>query len=646
MLWIDLETRSQTNLAKHGLARYAQCPTTAVICMSYAFDDLPVETWFADSGQPFPKGVILACEGNTKIYAQNAQFERYMFEYVISNDYDFAPPDLTQWRCSSARAMAHGLPPGLKDICIALAMPIRKMSEGTRLIRDYCSPRFLTEWKPGDRELMRGYCETDVETMRMFCRALRELTDEEWREYHIVEDINDTGVPVDVAFAVAAVEYAAEVKESTSAAIKELTGDEVPTARSRKHRDLWLLPKLTSAQLKLLTRNGKISFDQKAREKLLARDDLDPVVREFILLVDSAGGSTVSKFKNMVEHNVNGRVHGTMVWNGAGQTGRLSSRSLQVNNMKRDVMDNAQELIQDVIDGYEIPEPAVTLSRLVRAAITSQTGVSYSDFAQIEARVLPWLLGEDNDNLLELFREDRDLYVENAMSMFDIPIARDVDKETRQAAKCASLACQFGGGKGAILAMAEIFGQTYTEDQASDIANRWRNANPEIVHFWHEVKKAAHSAVRVPGVPYPVGELVYVYDGREWLWCKLPCGRFIAYCQPRFEEIEYPWGEVGVELTCLWGGGRPKVGEPWPRRPLSHLILVENATQAVAASLMRGAIVRAYDADLEVIFSCHDELVCVGDCVAELHDVMEYQPVWARRLPIAAETQHRMRYGK
>jgi DNA polymerase len=500
---------------------------------------------------------------------------------------------------------------------------------------------------------MAEYCATDVEVMRSFCSVLHEIPANEWHEYHIVEQINDSGVPLDIPFAEAAVDYANDVKADVNGQIIQLTDGAVRSAKARKTRDEWLTPLLTEDEYKLLhtldkkTGKSKRSFDKKARAKLLLSPDLDRKARRFTQLVEDAGGSTIAKYTTMANKHVDGVIHGAMTWNGAGQTGRLSSKDLQVNNMRRDVMDNAEELIEDVIEGYEIDEPADTLGRLARAAITHTKGVDFSDYAQIEARILPWLIkSKAGDKALNVFREGRDLYKVNAMMMFGINSEDAVEDDTRQAAKVTSLACQFGGAQGAVAAMAENYGMRYTEEQRRDIVERWRQANPHVVKFWYEVSDAAKNAVRNPQIPYSVGRLVYFYDGADWLMCKLPCGRLIKYYQPRFEHCPLPWDEDAIQLTALWGSGKPKVEEKWPRRALSHLVLVENAVQGVGASLMRGAIVRVHEAGIRIILSCHDELVTIGGQPKKLQALMKQEPTWAKGLPIDADIKSRKRYGK
>jgi hypothetical protein len=49
---------------------------------------------------------------------------------------------------------------------------------------------------------------------------------------------------------------------------------------------------------------------------------------------------------------------------------------------------------------------------------------------------------------------------------------------------------------------------------------------------------------------------------------------------------------------------------------------------------------------LPVIGHVHDELLAEGDHRAEVKRIMEFTPTWAEGLPIKAEVEHKMRYGK
>ena len=59
ILWLDLETRSQVDLIKHGLARYSQDPSTQIICSTDPDQDdreEGAESFNTALGRPNPQG--------------------------------------------------------------------------------------------------------------------------------------------------------------------------------------------------------------------------------------------------------------------------------------------------------------------------------------------------------------------------------------------------------------------------------------------------------------------------------------------------------------------------------------------------------------------------------------------------------------
>src|SRR5699024_977120 len=97
----------------------------------------------------------------------------------------------------------------------------------------------------------------------------------------------------------------------------------------------------------------------------------------------------------------------------------------------------------DMIEALFGPAMGV-VSSLLRACIVAGPGSELvsADFAQIEARVLPWLAGQMD--VLEVFRRGEDIYKKSASGVFDVPIEA-VDGDQRQVGKVATLALGFGG---------------------------------------------------------------------------------------------------------------------------------------------------------------------------------------------------------
>jgi len=650
VLQIDFETRSPVNLKTDGAYKYASDPGTAVYMMGWAFDDEDPVVWLAN--EPLPQRVVDHVAAGGAITAWNAQFERLIWEYVMVNDHDAPPAHLEQFLCTAARARAHGMPSSLGDAARAMGYPIRKMPEGTRLIREYCAQNVpWSDIPEDDRQLMVEYCRTDVEVERGIGSCMRELTPYEWAEFHVNEAINDRGVPLDIPFARAAAEYADELRLGADDAIAALTRGAVTTARQRKTRDTWVLPQLTDDQIKVLQKTDdsgevKVSFEQSRRDALAADTALDPAVRRYLELVNEAGGASLRKYKGMLDREIQGRLHGALIFNGAGQTGRFSSTGLQVHNLKRSELANIDELVHALVEGYTLPNESDDLAQLVRSAVYTPGGLSWFDWSSIEGRVAPWLAkSPEGDAKLKLYIQGVDPYVFNAAGRFGIPMD-EVTKPQRQAGKLQELALQFLGGVGALKVMGVNYGIHLTDDEAEQLRDSWRTLNPWAQKFGRELETAVFRAVMHTGEWYTAGRVSYAYDGGDWLWCKLPSGRLIAYYQPQLEMVETPWGDERMAMTCVWGAAKPKVGEKWPRRAMHGGLFIENVTQGTAGCLLRNAVVRCYECDVPVCLHVHDEIIAEGDHLDALRDIMLDLPDWAAGLPVEGDGGAGTRYGK
>lgn len=644
ILSIDFETASQTDLLTAGIYKYATDPTTRVLMMGWAFGDEPAVVW--EPSQPFPQRIIDHVKAGGTIKAFNAQFERLIWWYVLGPDYDLPEPMIEQFKCTAARARAHGLPGSLKDATRALDLPMQKQESGQRLIKLYCVPGHKTEIPPEDWALFIEYCRMDVEVERQIGTFLRELTDSEWKDYWANERINDRGVPIDVKFARAAQAYGAVVKAEADRQIKELTKGEVPNARARTKRNEWLLPRLTPEHIEILTENKVVKFGKPRREDLLKAQDLDKDVRRFTELVEEAGGATLGKYQAFSDRELDGRLNGAFLFSGGGQTGRYSSTGIQLHNLRRDVFDDPEPIIAQIMRGEDIDEPTLSLSRLIRAVISHPDKLAWVDYSNIEGRMAPWLEGTElGEAKLDVFRKGLDPYKVNAAATFGVAY-EDVDKIQRQAGKVQELALQFGGGVAALQHMGANFDLIISDDYGMTLRDSWRQVNPWMASFGRKLEKAVRNAVKVPQVWHEAGRVAYAYDGSDWLWCRLPSGRLLAYNTPRFEEVRTPWGEEVLAVTALWGGAKPKAGEKWPRRPLVGGLLIENCTQAASACLLRDAIRQCDEQGIEVVAHVHDELVAQNCAKERLRSILLNPPAWVENLPIQSSAEFGVRYGK
>jgi DNA polymerase len=343
------------------------------------------------------------------------------------------------------------------------------------------------------------------------------------------------------------------------------------------------------------------------------------------------------------------RVRGAFVFCGGAATGRASSYGAQIHNLPRKCAKEPELIRQAMVRRHAIVPQfggRVTdvLKGMLRPMFIPEQGRAFIvyDWSSIEARVTPWISGDDGDAALQVFREGRDVYVATASLMFGVPES-EVSDDQRQQAKVAVLACGFSGGVGAFAAMARIYGLTFSETEAQRMVSLWRRANPWAPPFWNDLETAYTRAIRNPKTEFVAGRVTYYYDGCH-LWYALPSGRVLCYPHALI-------GEDGV--TYAKASWKPAAdAKEWPRARLWKGLACENVVQASAADILREALRNLDAAGYAVVAHVHDEVVTehpIDDAErasADIKRIMVQSPAWARNLPLAAGGKIMLRYGK
>ena len=217
------------------------------------------------------------------------------------------------------------------------------------------------------------------------------------------------------------------------------------------------------------------------------------------------------------------------------------------------------------------------------------------------------------------------------------------------------LACGFGGGVGALKAMALNYRINLDDAEARRIVDAWREANPWAREFWGTHRDgesfglwgAAMRAWEAPSQITTAGRLAFVY--REdylggSLFMALPSGRLLTYPRPQWRDVDVldkdkkPTGEKRRELSFRRAHGRAKL---W------HGTLCENSVQATAADLLREVVTRIETnpalAFMLIRMTTHDEVVCevdearANEAKAVLRREMLTLPDCAAGLPLQSE---------
>jgi len=686
MIYLDGECRSRANIKRLGAPAYCMDPSTEILCMVLAVDDGPLE-FFDFTGethleQPsdlerawrnigishvlrFHDRMLELLEEGHDIEAHNALMEYSLLRWVLPRHGITVEVPVERFRCSAAKAAAHGLPRALENMAKVLMLEEQKDKEGNKLMKKLCSPypRKASPFHPYTVEEIRRlmlYCGQDVRTERAGSKELRDLSEEELAVFHADMYINLRGIPVDTKLATGAVHVAERYAEEVHAQVYEITDHRVKRATMRQKLLSWF--KDNGAEFENTQRQ---TVDEALERETDPRGvPLRARVVHVLQAMKRVGRTSASKFKRVLEvarsevgefdagidwgrpnaivwrqpgeslpHQTRGRlkslyprVYSCFMYHGA-HTGRWSGKILQPQNLARcDIKpwewDLAIGLLRadDVESFFRVFEdPMATLRAVVRAVIQADPGFELvgGDFSQVEARVLFWLA--ECERGLELFRDaSTDPYCYMASRIFNRAVTK-ADKPRRWVGKQTVLGCGFQMGAERFqeqCASYEDVGIEVTEDLSEDCVAEYRETFSEVPKLWKEVEAAAIEAVHRRGEGSAVacagGRVLWGMDGR-FLRARLPSGRTIAYPYPEvklYHHVKIKKDGTRIEWTKDTLFYRVvKHGTKFIREPTFGGKLVENLAQAIARDLQARAMVRAERENLPIIAHSHDELM-------------------------------------
>lgn len=677
---LDYETRSRCDIKKCGAFKYAEDPSTEILCAAiarndeepllwvnpkFAFDDL-----FTCRSSPGAEELMREmCASAEPVYAHNAQFE-----HAITNHCPNFPfkVDIRRWRCTAAMSRRAAIPASLEKAAETLGLLQQKDSKGKTLIRKFSIPqkkddRFIEPIaKQEDFIAFCEYCLQDVRVEQGIYKALKhfELTGDILEAFLADLAINARGMPVNIP----ALRHAKSLIDAYEARLTEefrgLTGFN-PTQRD--------------VLLKWLKENGYPGDNLRADtlDEQLESAEFDPssLLGRVLTIKKHLSFASIKKVGAMIECACeDGRVRGTLQFYGA-STGRASGRLIQPQNFKRPTIADTDASYADICAGKSEEHIELfhgplleVIGSSIRHFIHDPEGPIFDvDFSAIEARVSAWLAGEEWK--LEVFRTHGKIYEATICRMTGMPLQEMLDyaKEhgkhhpDRFKGKVSELALTYQGGKNALIAMGAIE-MGLKEEELEGIVEQWREANSNIVKLWHACDRAAKNAVTNFGTRYQVGKLSFfcaTTAGARYLFMKLPSGRRISYRDPKIEEtvsrdkktneIE-TWSNGNIktrQTLSYWGQIPGKV--TWGRCAIYGGMWVENASQAIAAELLNNGIVKAEKKGIHVASMIHDQCLAYkrGDfTIQDLCDCLTDLPVWADGLPIAVDGQVQPYYTK
>lgn len=701
-LHIDFESRSRLDLTKVGTVRYANEPTTYIWCFAWAFNHEKVALW--EPGQPLPRRVVEHIAAGGTVSGFSVQFEYHCWNIVLPRQLaQVLPPlDYKQLDCTQARAVVMGLPRNLDALAGALDQKHHRMQKdaaGRRLMLQMARPRHVapdgtcTWWDDPDRRHRLGlYCIQDVEVERYCEHYLRPLTPTHRQYWDMDFRMNFIrGIQIDSQLVEQSRDLLALAAKSANRQIRHITNDACTgIAQIQGLRD-WLATQ------------GVVT-DSLAKEQLQALLDDEEVTgkaRAALQLRQDFGKASLAKIAQFVQRTADGRMHGMLLFNGAGP-GRWTGQGAQLHNLPRPelappsveyvirTLRNTYYTAQQKYDLLELVFGAVLppMADAIRGFIVAKPGYKLfvRDFSNIEGRCIARIAGEQwKLDAFAAFDAGRgpDLYKLAVAKAFGIPV-EDVDSYLRQLGKTMELSLGFAGGAPALNKQARKYGinlADYFEVVSQSVSRAvvskaewgwttfgfktgikektwltaemlklaWRETNPAIVELWDKLDECAISAVREPrrvfsyrGIAFQLGKI----KGIPYLMTQLPSGRLLYYPYATWTEQTTPWGAQKESVRFM---GINPVTHKWSSSHGRGGLWAENITQGDAFDFIAAAMLRCENAGFPPVLSIHDENLAEAPESAddELYGrLMAQRPPWARGMPLAVDGFSGPRFAK
>ena len=597
LLTVDFETYYDKDYSRSKVTteEYVRSDLFEVIGVSVKVNEDPPQ-WFSGTHQQTAQWLEQFDWGNSLVLAHNTMFD----SAIISWRFGIIP---LGWL--DTMSMAQAVVPATQSKSLAnLAVYYEVGVKGTEVINALGKRRI--DFTPQELARYGDYCVNDTElTYTLFNKLLDGFPQQELKLIDLT--IRMFAEPVLEVDTDMLVEHLTSIRNFKDKLL-DASGLDTDTLMSNNKFADWLRSRGVEPPMKISPATGRdtLAFS-KTDKNFLALQDHEDVIIQTAVAARLGVKSTLeeTRTERFIGIGSRGKLPVPLKYYAA-HTGRWGgSDSLNLQNL-----------------------PSRTGSSALKKSIVAPQGfvIIDADSAQIEARMLAWLSGQND--LVEQFAVGEDVYRIMASAIYNKDVS-DITKDERFIGKTVVLGCGYGMGAEKFKNMLSLQKIAMEKSEAERIIRIYREKNFKIKQLWGEGQNALRFILQKRNAPIGQHDVVRVMNGG----LLLPSGITMLYNNLRQDEEGFQYDAKKNETVRIYGGK-----------------VVENIVQALARIVIGQQMLKIAER-YRVVLTVHDAVACIApetevlEAKRYVEECMRLAPEWATGLPLNCESGYGRSYG-
>jgi DNA polymerase len=598
LLTVDFETYYDRDfsLSKLTTEEYVRSDSFEVIGVSVKVNEDPAQ-WFSGTHQQTAQWLGQFDWGSSLVLAHNTMFD----SAILSWRFGIIP---LGWL--DTMSMAQAVVPATQSKSLAnLAVYYEVGVKGTEVINALGKRRI--DFTPQELARYGDYCVNDTElTYTLFNKLLDGFPQHELKLIDLtIKMFAEPVLEIDTELLVEHLRGIREFKDK----LLDASGLDTETLMSNNKFADWLRSRGVEPPMKISPTTGReaLAFS-KTDKNFLALQDHEDVIIQTAVAARLGVKSTLeeTRTERFIGIGSRGRLPVPLKYYAA-HTGRWGgAESLNLQNL-----------------------PSRTGSSSLKKSIVAPQGFVMidADSAQIEARMLAWLSGQND--LVEQFTVGEDVYRLMASAIYNKDVS-DITKDERFIGKTVVLGCGYGMGAEKFKNMLSLQKVSMDKSEAERIISIYREKNFKIKQLWGQGQNALRFILQKRNAPIGQHDVVRVMDGG----LLLPSGITMRYTNLRNDKDDgFMYDARKNEVVRIYGGK-----------------VIENIVQALARIVIGHQMLKIAER-YRVVLTVHDAVACIApetevlEAKQYVEECMRSAPDWAVGLPLNCESGYGRSYG-